>query len=569
MKRFLVAAMVLLNAIETRTAENRVGGDPTGNGGPTQLQDFKINTAISVDGVRYPYTAAGLNRAIKEAISGGGGLVDARGMAGTFTFTSEVEVGSTAGKPITLLLSPAANIGCNIKDSSSYCFRVFNNGYLIGGWSPGTGQGTSIGAISASTNMRGIIGTDDSLGGITNTAHIEGIFVSNINGGVLADAAMVIRGTKDNTVVRNCDVVNPFGVGLHIGGTTEKASVGELTIEDVWVNGSNGGTTNTTAQPVLIDGNTLSGNSSSIRFISGSIVAPGRGFNNVAIDGGGVFAVAVVSFIGTHFEGSINPAETTTPGISVRNSASNLMIVGGEYLFSYGTAFTLSISANSNNVSVYNMRTNHYNQVQNTVAGVNQVSTANQSIVRYESEPNFSNSQATFTAPPGITPAVFVQGTGANVQLNSLGGGFTRVTVPETSNTNTTTLPVPNFNVQLAVTPGMAISPSAPSISSGFGTSPCIGGASNGSKCTGMANGTASFVVNVGTGGISSNGVLMMPEAANGWNCFVTDITHPSTNNTRESASTPTTVTLNNYSNSGVMVPWPASDVLVLSCFAR
>jgi hypothetical protein len=97
----------------------------------------------------------------------------------------------------------------------------------------------------------------------------------------------------------------------------------------------------------------------------------------------------------------------------------------------------------------------------------------------------------------------------------------------------------------------MMTSATAPTVSSGFGTSPTI--ASN--------NGTASFTINVGTGGVATSGVVGLPTSATGWNCFVSDQT---TNvATRQTASTTTTATLTAAS------AWTASDILIASCFAR
>jgi hypothetical protein len=98
----------------------------------------------------------------------------------------------------------------------------------------------------------------------------------------------------------------------------------------------------------------------------------------------------------------------------------------------------------------------------------------------------------------------------------------------------------------------------APTISSGFGVSPSIT----------VNNGTAAFRINVGTGGTASSGVIGLPTATNGWNCFAGDVTTPGSNNTRQSATTATTATLTNYGTSGTTSPWPASDVLSVSCFA-
>lgn len=102
----------------------------------------------------------------------------------------------------------------------------------------------------------------------------------------------------------------------------------------------------------------------------------------------------------------------------------------------------------------------------------------------------------------------------------------------------------------------------APTISSGFGSSPSI--AAN--------NGTAAFTVNVGTGGAATNGVIGLPTATTGWICSVNDLTaaaaHVATN-TRQTASTTASVTVENQTTStGAAIAWTASDVLNLACFA-
>lgn len=96
----------------------------------------------------------------------------------------------------------------------------------------------------------------------------------------------------------------------------------------------------------------------------------------------------------------------------------------------------------------------------------------------------------------------------------------------------------------------MLLNPAAPTISSGFGTSPSI--PSN--------NGTTSFRVNVGTGGAATSGVIGLPAANTGWNCFVQDMTNNTV--TRMTASTTTTATFT------AAAAWAASDILSVACFA-
>lgn len=109
----------------------------------------------------------------------------------------------------------------------------------------------------------------------------------------------------------------------------------------------------------------------------------------------------------------------------------------------------------------------------------------------------------------------------------------------------------------------MFLSRTAPTVSSGFGTTPLIVN----------ANGTAFFQVNVGTGGVATAGVVGLPAAAHNWNCTVQNLTAHAGNradDTVQTASTTTTVTVQNQTKStGAALAWTASDVLQLSCMAN
>ena len=98
----------------------------------------------------------------------------------------------------------------------------------------------------------------------------------------------------------------------------------------------------------------------------------------------------------------------------------------------------------------------------------------------------------------------------------------------------------------------------APTIASGFGSGASI--ATN--------NGTASFSVNVGTGGAASSGVITMPAAAHGYSCSVTPSGAPQAAAITYAAPTSTTsITLTNYTlTTGVALAWTASLVFELNC---
>lgn len=88
------------------------------------------------------------------------------------------------------------------------------------------------------------------------------------------------------------------------------------------------------------------------------------------------------------------------------------------------------------------------------------------------------------------------------------------------------------------------ISATAPTISSGFGSTPSI--VSN--------NGSAAFQINVGTGGSATSGVIGLPSATNGWSVQCADVTHADV--TTQTASSQTTATVTGAS------AWTASDKL-------
>jgi hypothetical protein len=101
------------------------------------------------------------------------------------------------------------------------------------------------------------------------------------------------------------------------------------------------------------------------------------------------------------------------------------------------------------------------------------------------------------------------------------------------------------------------ISTTAPTISSGFGTSPSI--VNN--------NGTPAFTINVGTGGTASSGVIGMPAAANGWNAYVVNITAQAANRADQhtvlTASGTNSITVQNQTiSTGAALAWTASDIL-------
>jgi hypothetical protein len=101
----------------------------------------------------------------------------------------------------------------------------------------------------------------------------------------------------------------------------------------------------------------------------------------------------------------------------------------------------------------------------------------------------------------------------------------------------------------------------APTILSGFGTTPSITN----------ANGTAAFGVVIGSGGTTNTGTLTMPAAFSGWVCDAQDITTQtaSVSSTKETGTTTTSVTFTQFNDTMNVTPWVAGDTLLVKCTAH
>ena len=153
--------------------------------------------------------------------------------------------------------------------------------------------------------------------------------------------------------------------------------------------------------------------------------------------------------------------------------------------------------------------------------------------------------------------AALTSGTG-NIAIGSFAGG----TVSTGSNNISLNASPPASGTSnwLNIGSGVMETLAAPTISSGFGTSPSV------------ANGTssASFTVNVGTGGTATSGVIAFPTAApHGWNCHAVDNTDVGTIETECVTTSTTTATCTSYSRTaGTALAWSASDILGFTCAA-
>jgi hypothetical protein len=105
----------------------------------------------------------------------------------------------------------------------------------------------------------------------------------------------------------------------------------------------------------------------------------------------------------------------------------------------------------------------------------------------------------------------------------------------------------------------LLFSATAPTVSSGFGTGATIT----------ANNGPGAFRLSVGTSN-TGTGVIGLPTAATGWNCYATNITTKNTNQATvlQTASTVSSATLQNYTDVMGTHAMTDNDVLAVTCFA-
>jgi len=100
----------------------------------------------------------------------------------------------------------------------------------------------------------------------------------------------------------------------------------------------------------------------------------------------------------------------------------------------------------------------------------------------------------------------------------------------------------------------------APTISSGFGTSPSVAN----------QNGNAAFVINVGTGGTATNGVIGMPTTINGWVAACVDITAAAGHTglqTVQTASATNSITIESQNSAGTATAWATGSLVRIVAF--
>lgn len=177
-----------------------------------------------------------------------------------------------------------------------------------------------------------------------------------------------------------------------------------------------------------------------------------------------------------------------------------------------------------------------------------------------------TSSRATFVFQGGTAAGRFLAISGGNMSLGTTNttnltlqvNNLDQVQMDGTTVIDTVQHAAPSYKIVGGATK-LAWSGTAPTVSSGFCTSPSIS----------ANNGTAAFTVTIGSACAASTGVLTMPTASVGWACNFRNVTNNATSTPSQTASTVTTVSVTNYvRTTGVAGNWTASDVIVADCTA-
>lgn len=182
-----------------------------------------INNTLFIDGVKYAKTAAGIASAYSDLPSTGG-VIDARGMEGTFTFTSSVTLGS-ATKPVTLLLGAVA------------ITFTGTNGFVFNGRSCQLiGVGPLATNLLAGSGFTGSLVLAEPASGANS---IDGFHISGVrfDGSAAPSATLLsLLSVRDPSSVRNIQFRDFLGKAMDVGvSSVPGAAISEgISIQDIY-----------------------------------------------------------------------------------------------------------------------------------------------------------------------------------------------------------------------------------------------------------------------------------------------------------------------------------------------
>lgn len=216
-------------------------------------------------------------------------------------------------------------------------------------------------------------------------------------------------------------------------------------------------------------------------------------------------------------------------------AASPSAVQSGEVLMNFGaTGFGATVYSTSNRLQIVGKATEAWSD------------TAQGTSIQFNTTPNGTAAAAL---------SLIIQNSGGVGVGTATDPGIGAILANTSVKATTTVTAVTGYLINTKV----AWSATAPTVSSGFCTSPSI---SNN-------NGTAAFTITIGSACAASTGVLTMPTASVGWACHFNDVTTPASNTPYQTASTTGSVSVTNYARTtGLASNWTASEVITAECTA-
>lgn len=266
---------------------------------------------------------------------------------------------------------------------------------------------------------------------------------------------------------------------------------------------------------------------------STSTISNGIQINDAGLPGQANFNISknFISGMGVHDIVAFGPSYVNIDGNFVNSSGTTDSINLGSATTN-GNRITNNVTSKAIVANSSDLTAGATREAGNTIAGALQAGT-------WQVETNsVTSGQLMVGAGGGVQPTGLTTGTGVQTALSHA--------------INTAGGPIAPANI--------LYSTSAPIITSGFG---------GGTPTISAPNGTAAFRVTIGTA-VGSTGVLGMPTAATGWNCYANDITTHTAANSQvvQTAGSASSVTFTGYSDIAGAATWVAGDIIAISCFA-
>jgi len=236
------------------------------------------------------------------ALPSTGGTADARGLIGTQTVASEIDVGNSTTKFVTLLVPCGATWNVTITGGATSAIKVFGGSSVLSTCAQNNAFKLK---LAAAGNVASLVTNDQTCANCS--AKIQGLMLYNTLAGTVANAMMDLSNLGNNAEVEGVNIASFSGKGLWIHDTNSETIFKAVNVDGVQTAGN---------VPCTIE--TTSASLQTMRFYGLDCQHPGATKKVLVIDGHSAANLCCLSFFGSHFEGS--NTDTTTPFVSVADA---------------------------------------------------------------------------------------------------------------------------------------------------------------------------------------------------------------------------------------------------------